>query len=439
MTLDAAGNLVLQTAGGDVVEQVPVLYQQVGGSRQAVSGGFVIGADGSVGFEVGAYDATQPLVIDPTLSYSTYLGGTNAITLAQDIAVDSQGSAYVVGLTTSTTFPTTPGVFEPAPAGPTLWPMSSWRSSIPAARPSFMRPISGEPAATSTATATRPNPTWPWTQTEMRYITGQTNAGDFPVTAGALQTVRGDHGGGQPFLTKLNPSGTGLVYSTFFGGTGQSFATGIALDGQGDVYLTGRSTFTNVFPTTPGAFQTTPPPNEQADNAYVAKINSTGSALIYSTLLGGSDSDEAQAIAVDPAGDAYVTGGTASPDFPLKNPIPGVYGRRDWSRVPHGAQPERQRPGLFDLLRFGGRPCASTTSARCIVIGRTSLPDFPITPGAFETMPRSDGGTAFLTKIAPGGTGLDYSTYLGGPEADDGDGHVHQHRCRRLARRVHDR
>ena len=227
MTLDAAGNLVLQTAGGNVVEQAPVLYQQVGGSRHAVSGGFAIGADGTVGFEVGAYDPTQPLVIDPTLSYSTYLGGTNGATLAQDIAVDSQGSAYVVGLTTSTTFPTTPGVFEPAPGGTHTLADVFVAKLDPTGSSLVYATYLGGTSSYINGNGNTIDPRVAVDSSGNLYITGQTSATDFPVTAGACRRCRGrTAAAGQPFLTKLNPSGTGLVYSTFFGGTGQSFVTG---------------------------------------------------------------------------------------------------------------------------------------------------------------------------------------------------------------------
>src|SRR5262249_27586767 len=110
-----------------------------------------------------------------------------------------------------------------------------------------------------------------------------------------------------------------------FGGTDYSYITGTAIDGTGNLYMTGRSVPPNVFPTTPGAFQTAPPPDDGGDNSFVAKLNSTGTALVYSTLLGGTGSDEAWTIAIDPSGNAYVTGSTSSTDYPLKNPIPGVY------------------------------------------------------------------------------------------------------------------
>ena len=187
-------------------------------------------------------------MIDPWLSYSTYLGGSS-IDVGRGIAVDSSGNAYVAGIT------------------------SSW---------------------------------------------------DFPITPGAFQTTcSGCSGGTQHvFVTKLNPTGSALVYSTYLGGTNNDSGLGIALDASGGAYVTGI-TYSSDFPTTPGAFQATCGGgcSGYAD-AFVTKLNPTGSALVYSTYLGGTGSDEGQGIAVDTLGDTYVTGGTLSSDFPT---TPGAF------------------------------------------------------------------------------------------------------------------
>ena len=178
MALDAQGDLVLHTAAGDVVEHAPVLYQEIGGARQAVAGHYVLEPDGQVGFAVGNYDPSQPLVIDPTLAYSTFLGG-DGNDQGNAIAVDQDGNVY---------------------------------------------------------------------------ITGYTNSDDFPETGDG---VPGTLGGQNVFVSKLNAAGTALVYSTYVGADGSSQANGIAVDSAGDAYITG---FTNsdIFPTTAGAFQTEP-------------------------------------------------------------------------------------------------------------------------------------------------------------------------------------
>ena len=147
---------------------------------------------------------------------------------------------------------------------------------------------------------------------------GHTHSTDFPTTTGAFQTTYGG-GNGDAFVTKLNPTGTALVYSTYLGGTGNDYGYGIAVDTAGNAYVTGYTASTD-FPTTPGAFQTTYGGGN--DDAFVTKLNPTGTALVYSTYLGGTDSDIGNGIAVDTAGNAYVTGYTASTDFPT---TPGAF------------------------------------------------------------------------------------------------------------------
>ena len=168
-------------------------------------------------------------------------------------------------------------------------------------------------------------------------------------------------------MTKLNPMGTALVYSTYLGGTGGDGGNGIAVDTSGNAYVTGSTTSTN-FPTTPGAFQTSP---GGGNDAFVTKLNPTGTALVYSTYLGGSNDDIGYGIAVDTSGNAYVTGFTLSTNFPT---TPGAY-----------------------QTTFGG--------------------------GDFD---------AFVTKLNPTGTALVYSTYLGGTGIDEGHRHRRGHRRERL-------
>ncbi len=244
LELDGQGNLVLHTAGSDVVEQAPVVYQQSAAGREAVTGRYVLEGNGQVGFAVGAYDASRPLIIDPILSYSTYLGGSfNENGLG--IAVDSAGNAYVTGFTTSNNF-----------------------------------------------------------------LPGNTN---FP-TANALQPDNG--GGADAFVSKLNASGTMLLYSTYLGGSGNDGGSGIAVDSAGNAYVTGTTNSTN-FPTA-NALQ--PAFGGGGDDAFVSKLNASGTMLSYSTYLGGSGGggifDEGTGIAVDSAGNAYIAGRADSTNFP---------------------------------------------------------------------------------------------------------------------------
>jgi hypothetical protein len=307
LEVDAQGDLVLRTAAGAIRQRKPVIYQEVGGVRKEIPGGYVLTGEHQVGFKVAAYDTSQPLVIDPALFYSTYLGGTGGDTGAA-IAVDAAGNAYVTGVTDSSDFPTTTGAFQTTFSGgingdayvTTLNPAGS------AVVYSTYLGGSGDENGVGIAVDAAGN----------AYVTGFTNSSNFPTTTGAFQTTFS--GLDDAFVTKLNPTGSVLVYSTYLGGSGgYDHGNGIAVDAAGNAYVTGQTVpytiYSSNFPTTTWAFQTT---LGGGYDAFVTKLNPTGSALVYSTYLGGNDNDQGFGIAVDAAGNAYVTGYTNSSDFP---------------------------------------------------------------------------------------------------------------------------
>jgi hypothetical protein len=412
ITLDDQGNLVLHTSGGDVVEQAPVVYQESGGVRQPVSGQFVLESGGQVGFALGIYDHSQPLVIDPVLSYSTYLGGKGEDE-GYGIAVDAAGNAYVTGRTGSANFPAT---------------ASAVQTSLPGIQNAFVMKLnptgtalvystylggSGYDIGTAIAVDAAGN----------AYVTGTTGSSNFPSTTGALQTTYGSND--DVFVTKLNPTGTALVYSTYLGGTSDDDGEGIAVDAAGNAYVTGY-TDSSKFPTTPGAYQTA---LGGSVDAFVTKLNPTGTALVYSTYLGGTGGDSAFGIAVDNAGDAYVTGktqnvtgNTDSTDFPT---TPGAYQtafRTGLSGDDFDAFVTKLNPAgtalVYSTYLGGtsddtGRGIAVDAAGNAYVTGNTDSTDFPTTPGAYQA-PVGGDSHAFVTKLNPAGTALVYSTYLGG-------------------------
>jgi len=381
---------------------------------------------------------TTPGVFDPTfngsddafvaklnaagsaLLYATFLGGGGSDG-GHSIAVDGSDAAYVAGHTFSYDFPTTPGAFDPTYNGgwdafvvklnavgnallyATLLGGSSWEYGIIA--------VDASGAA---------------------YLTGETGSSDFPTTPGAFDPTY--NGNGDAFVVKLNAAGSALLYATFLGGSGSDFGEGIAVDASGAAYVTGY-TFSSNFPTTPSAFD---PTFNGSQDAFVAKLNVAGSALLYATFLGGSSNEKGLGITVDSSGAAHVTGFTRSSDFPT---TPGAYdttfnGYDDAFVVklnPSGT-------ALAYATFLGGNSddwgegIAVDANGVAYVTGGTLSSDFPTTPGAFDTTHNGD-EDAFVVKLNPSGAGsadLAYATFLGGSGGDgssgiavDGSGNVY--------------
>jgi len=436
--LDSQGNLRLRAADGDLVLERPLAYQGEADAKRMVRAEFVLVSNdrrGSrVGFRVDPYDSSKPLVIDPVLTYSTYLGGS-AADEAYSIAVDASGSAYVVGATASSNFPTTPQTFQASSKGGSC---AGLFQTDPVCGDAFVTKL--DPQGSSVVYSTYLGGSGAdWAvgialdASDNAYIAGHTSSMDFPTTPGALQTTCGpcDSSGapGNGFITKLNPQGNSLVYSTYLGGTADTNQDtnydpcgSIAVDSSGSAYVTGCTT--SVFPTTPGAFQTTASSTGYVQG-FVAKVNSTGSALIYSTYLAGPSFDQTKGIVVDGNGDAYITG-FASPGFPV---TPGAF-QTDAKGSRQAFVTELNPTGsalVYSTFLGGsagqqfGTGIALDSSGNVYVTGSTTTTDFPVTPGAFQTMfgGASDGfGDAFVTKLNASGSALVYSTYLGG-SADD--------------------
>ncbi len=423
MDLDSEGDLVLHTAAGDVTEQAPVIYQEVNGVRQAVTGGYVLEGSGQVGFHVGVYDRTRPLVIDPVLIYSTYLGGSG-VDSGNAIAVDAAGNTYVTGTTASHDFPTFLP-FQPADTGTGFSSndvfVSKFDPSGHLVYSTFLGGSGGDAGLGIAVDAAGD-----------AYVTGYTSSADFPTTGGVFEPVA--PGGFVAFVAKLDPSGSKLLYSTYLGGSGQGDeGLGIAIDGSGDAYVTGTTRSAN-FPLK-NAYQTTP------GNVFVTELNPTGSALVYSTYFGGY---EVGGIAVDPAGHAYITG-TTDTAIPTLNAFQATFPGVDDGGHAVAFVTEFQvggaglvystylggTTGVFpaDGAHDSGRAIAVDSSGNAYITGSTTSIDFP----TFHALQSHPGdllpavnpnriGDAFVTEIQAGGAALVYSTYLGGQDADEGNG-----------------
>jgi hypothetical protein len=405
LTVNLEGALVIGLGGSEVIEPAPVVYQEIGGQRQTVAGRYVLRGRGRVGFSVAEYDRSQTLVIDPTLVYSTYLGGSGADG-GNAIAVDASGNAYVAGLTLSSDFPSTPGALQTTSGGDYDVFVTKLNAAGSALVYSTYLGGSGYEAAGGIAVDASGN----------AYVTGETVSTNFPTTPGAFQTtLNGPYNG---FVTKLNAASSALVYSSYLGGGGD-YGQAIAVDASGSAYVTGYASSSN-FPTTPGAFQTT---FGGWRDAFVTKVNAAGSALVYSTYLGGSDYDGGSGIAADVSGNAYVTGSTSSIDFPT---TPGAFqtafsGYEDAFVTKLNAAGSALLYSTY-LGRSGGwgSAIAVDASGNAYVTGEAEN-DFPTTPGAFQA---TSGGCddAFVSKLNASGSSLLYSTYLGGSSCDYGYG-----------------
>jgi beta-propeller repeat-containing protein/HYDIN/CFA65/VesB family protein/ASPM-SPD-2-Hydin domain-containing protein len=397
LRLDAQGDLVLGATDKEIRLHKPRLYQEVRGKKQEVFGKYFLAGSNQVGFEVGSYNTTQELTIDPTLSYSTYLGGTT-FDQANGIAVDAAGNAYVAGFTSSSNFITTPGAFDTSAA-------SGFDAFVTKFSPTgsvvYSTYLGGNGPDQAAAIAVDP--------AGAAYIAGETYSTNFPIVTGAFTTNRGQ---GDAFVAKLSGDGSSLLYSTYLGGSAQDAARGIAVDSSGNAYVAGQ-TFSTDFPMQ-SALQ---PTNSGNEEAFVTELNASGS-LVYSTYFGGSGFDQANGIAVDPSGNAYVTGYTNSSDFRLVNPLQGTC--KSCPNINDGFVAEIGAGGsalVYSTFLGGsgddqGMGIAVDTLGSAYVTGFTFSNDFPATAGAYQ---QSLLGTAsaFVTKINPNGSSLGYSTYLG--------------------------
>jgi photosystem II stability/assembly factor-like uncharacterized protein len=364
-----AGDLIIETSGGDTRHHQPLAYQVVNGSRREVAARFVAKGRCEIGFALGVYDHSLPLVIDPIIDFTAVLGDT----LVTGMAVDAAGNIYLTGAVSIV-------VPDAAP------------SSLNLADHSVAKPRSQ-----------------------------------------AVNPVQVENHNGQAFIAKIDPSGSTLIYLTYVGGFLGATAFGIAVDAEGSAYITGQ-TLSRNFPVTPGAFQTVPDPNSL--EAFIVKLNPSGAALTYATYLGGNDTDTPTAIAVDAAGNAYVTGFTLSSTFPLQDPFQERFLGGSCS---NGGSVVSCSDGFVTKLNADGSgliyssyiggsgsdlptAIAVDPTGSAFITGSTTSPDLTVTPGAFQSAYHGSSlEMGFVLKVNAAGA-LDYATYLGGSGRDSSSG-----------------
>lgn len=510
-TVDAEGNLVLTADHGPASFKKPVLYQMDGDTKIAVDGSFSV-AGNRIGFRLGRYDRTKPLIIDPVLSYASYLGGSaldmignmigndgGTYDSTQGLAIDSEGSAYVTGTTYSTNFPVQ-NPYQPVNTA-NVDDSRNYTTFVTKFSPDgsslvYSTYLGGSGAESGYAIAVD--------SSGEAYVTGITFSNDFPVTAGAYNSLfcaGGPKGGPSPnpetsecspagfdsaYVTKLNSTGTALVYSTFLGGEGSQFGVGIAVDAAGRAYVGGIAQTAcadgtpadpagpfpyTCFPTTTGAVISGIPPvggngTLSPQYSFIAVFDPTGADLLYSSLFGSTDTSSgggstwATGVNVDTSGNFYLVGFTQGALLPT---TPGVIQPTAGPVLSGGIQLQGQRSFIAKfnpVTAAGGATLAYATylggqtanvsdlisaiavdsDGNSYVTGFTQSPDFPVTPGSYQTTCDSGNDNCFalfVVKLNPTATALDWGTYFGdltgsgdsaagsGPIALDGKGNVY--------------
>ena len=384
----------------------PIAWQLRDGRRAPVAARYTQEPDGSVGFALGGYDRSRPLTIDPTLDFSSHLGGSGD-DIAYAVAVDGQGDAYITGRTASSDFPTAqplqPGLPYDDCLGDvfvTKWGASGLIYSTYLGGGDCER---GEAITVDAAGSV--------------YLTGTTSSSDFP-TSHALQpefASRCSYSCADTFVAKLSPDGGALVFSTYLGGEEQDTAAAIAVDAAGSVYLTG-TTLSNDFPTQQPLQSTR---LGYGGEPFVVKLSPDGRSLVYSTYLGGSEFETSHGLAVDASGQAIVVGFTGSSDFPTT----AQAFQRDGGRDAFASKLAADGRSLIFSTYLGGsqddqaRGVALDAAGAVYLTGFTRSTDFP-TRGSLQSA--AGDSSAFVSKLSPDGRALVYSTYLGGSNDQDG-------------------
>lgn len=410
------GDLELRVTGGEIHFLDPHVYQRAGRILQPVNGRYVLRNQGDVSFEVAAYDHSRPLIIDPVLVYSTFLGGASNNNVAEGVAVDASGNVYLAGQTQATNFPTQNAIQD------SLSGLSGANSPH-----AFVAKINPQGTALVYSTylggAKTDNAVGVSTDAAGdALITGTTLSTDFPLanplpSQGACQSC----GAGlvNSFVTKISPDGSRLVYSTYLGGSQGSAAAAIASDSLSDAFVTGTTTSTD-FPVVGPISSVLMGPSD----AFVTEINSSGSQLIYSTYLGGTGEDGGSAIAVDASGNAYVTGTTNSTDFPTVSPFQAACRSCSVGNSPFVTKINAAGSALVYSTYLSGssghdssKGIAVDRSGSAYVTGHVQSDDFPVMSAL--RMARLGNSDAFVTKFGVSGPSLVYSTYLGGTGDED--------------------
>jgi hypothetical protein len=412
--VDSSGDLVLTVGGSEVRLQQPRAYEVDGEQHREIPVRYRVHGQ-KVGFALGKYNRHLKLLIDPVLTYSTYLGGSSGDT-AYSVAVNAAGNAFVTGTTASTNFPTNPiGQNFNSTGGSTNTNGLAGTANV------FVTEFN--PAGNGVVFSTFLGGSGVDIPAQIVldaagdiFLVGSTTSNNYPTTSGVFQTAYG--GIQDAFLTEMKPDGGALILSTYIGGTQADFGAAVALDSSGDAFVVG-STQSTDFPTKnplqlgiAGLY-----------DAFITEVSPTG-ALVYSTYLGGSSSDYGTGIAVDSTGDVYVSGYTYSTNFPTQSPLQSTLGGGSDAFL------TKFTPGSSALLFSTYLGGSSNDQALGMIVdstgsvyltGGTQSPNFPVTGNAYQATLLGT-QNAFVSKVAPGGSALVFSTLFGGGETDQATG-----------------
>lgn len=409
--VDADGNLVIATAGGDLIQHKPVIYQLIDGQRRSIEGAYRVQGE-QVGFSVGTYDRDRELVIDPLLGYKLYVPGINVLQ-ATSIAVGADGSAYIGGYA-----PALPYVSQLPLLGAIAASVIKYEAFVAKLNPAgntmlYTTFLGGSQDDEITAIAVDGSGNV--------VVAGYTRSNEFPVM-NPVQATKGGYS--DAFVAKISADGKRLLYSTYLGGNSEDAATALALDAQGNVVVAGNTSSDN-FPVL-GTLGEVLKGNQ---DVFVAKIAAIDGSLQYSGFIGGTSNDDAAGLAVDAAGDAYIAGNTSSRDYPTLNAFqseikPFVNFLNESYYYPDAFLTKINSDGsaLVYSTFLGGAVIDAATAVAvdaagsAYVVGMTESRDFPVV-NAFRPS-RNGPQDAFVTKFSPAGDTLVYSTHLGGGSSE---------------------